>query len=336
VALLLVGTGTALLLTRDGDEGVATQGAEGTVSSAPPTGNPPPTASAAPTTGEDFFVDLPEGYSYGEPSDEGRAVQGPAGQSASMIVATCVDPDANTCVARTSPLTPITIEGQRVYQYKLGDVPGVAWKPNEYELIVLSQDLTFAEDLLAIVIRDLAPEPDDYERVKVKVKAAKIFLETPKHWLEFDISKQDLESQRKALEAENPELAETIDPEVAARGTRYFAQDPLDANNVTVQVLPGILGSKSDLETELQGSSGSIPGFEVVSVDRAKVGGRKALRFSTRVQVTDLTGEAHPLYQTSLIVEKGDSKLVLVSVNVDDEAEDIQVADDIIRSIRPL
>jgi hypothetical protein len=73
-----------------------------------------------------------------------------------MIVATCVDPDANACVASTSPLTPITVEGQRAYQYQLGDVTGVAWKPNEYELIVLSNDPNFANDLLAIVIRVFA------------------------------------------------------------------------------------------------------------------------------------------------------------------------------------
>ena len=119
-----------------------------------------------PTSADDLFIALPEGFSYGEALDDaalnalsveaGRGVQGPAGQSASVMVATCVDPTVNACVDRSSPLFPVEIEGQKAYRYRLGDRSGMVWKPNDYELIVLSEDPAFAKDLLSVFVRGFA------------------------------------------------------------------------------------------------------------------------------------------------------------------------------------
>jgi hypothetical protein len=161
----------------------------------------------------------------------------------------------------------------------------------------------------------------------------------PSHWLKSDLTKESLDDLADALAAQNPELAQQMKDSSAltAETSEFYAIDLATGNDMSVMVLPGA-GDEfpSDLRTfrEELGSDGLAPGYELVDVHRATVGGKRAFRVLARGSVMTPSGEEMASLVAQLVLQRGDDVILVVVGATDDEAGN-QTSDDVLGSVRP-
>ena len=174
---------------------------------------------------------------------------------------------------------------------------------------------------------------------QVSVKSAGLAFEYPSAWVQLDFSKRDAKSIIEAVAVNNPGLAEHLDPSVL-EGLDFYAISPGGGNNVNVRVSsPGtLIADKRFVEAQLESAVNVLPGFEMLGVEKVKLGRAPAFRANYRLEGVGFDGSPSAVRGAMLITRKRGTagQLVFVTATVADVPEDVAVADAIIRSVHPL
>ena len=123
--------------------------------------------------------------------------------------------------------------------------------------------------------------------------------------------------------------------QIDSSAIKLHAQDLLDGDSVSVHAAPGaLIGGKKFVKAVIEAQLEETSGFEMVRVRDVKVGGKRGVRADYRYELVDVDGETLPVYEIGVFLPIGDGKVATVDVAVDDEPADIELADEIARSVR--
>jgi hypothetical protein len=173
---------------------------------------------------------------------------------------------------------------------------------------------------------------------RTNVEAAELSLTYPSHWVRFSLTDEDLESLGEALDAENPEISESVG-RLDTSALKLNVHDPIDGDSVLVQAGSGaLIGGKKLIRAMLETQLGEVPGFEMVRMRDVSVGDKRGIRAEYRYQLamSEDEGDVLPVYEIAIFLSLGDGEIASVDIAVDDEPADVAMAHRIAGSLRGL